>query len=552
MCATLPCRWAPNSTPITPPILVSRQMRFLMLRNFNGRLQDVLPLIDLDRDKHNAYLATLVRKLRALVLLPVKRVVWKRVVRVTETEQRPHVRTDRALARRFRESGRMDTRGRYTVFGQLMRQLRNVAPAQLRNPSRAFHVSFIGEFADDYGGPYREALVEMCEELQSSALPLLVPCPNGRADHGLNREKWTVNPAATTPACMAMWEFLGLLVGIALRTGNPLDLDLPSLVWKRLSGEPVTIGDVAAIDMQAAVRLRDIAHGVGSAGGQSPSREAWTRMARDLQLRFTARGGDGREVELVPGGREIPVTWERRAEYVSLVQRFRTTEGQAQCEAMLRGVATQVPMHLLSLFTWHEVEYMACGSATIDVDFLRENTVRSHCRSCPPAPMCLTLAAVLGVRRSTGTDWTRASRWCARSGTCCTACPTRSGRCTCALCGAARGCRPPRRSCRASTASTGCRRRTRTGTIPPRTPASSPSTCPTTPRPRSCASACCTPSRTARRSTRTTRRRHARRRTPRGPGAERPTWRATRRRISCEGTRAFCVNMCNTTPHASL
>lgn len=407
----------------TPALPCCAQMRFLLLRNFNGRLQEVLPLIDLDREKQDAYLATLVRKLRALVLLSVKKVVWKRVVRLTETEQRPQVRADRALARRFRESGRMDTRGRYTMFGQLMRQLRNMAPSQLRNPSRAFHVSFIGEYADDYGGPYREALVEMCEELQSSALPLLVPCPNGRADHGLNREKWTVNPSATTPACMAMWEFLGLLVGVALRTGNPLDLDLPSLVWKRLSGEPVTIADVAAIDMQAAVRLRDIAHGVG---GQGLSREAWTRMARDLQLRFTARGGDGVEVELVPGGREIPVTWERRAEYVSLVQRFRTAEGQAQCEAILRGVATQVPMHLLSLFSWHEVEYMACGSATIDVDFLRENTVR--CRERPPPALPLTPVSdpcragpAFRPRRSTGTGWTRANRWCARSGTCCMA-----------------------------------------------------------------------------------------------------------------------------------
>jgi hypothetical protein len=101
-----------------------------------------------------------------------------------------------------------------TVFGQLYRQLRHLAPALLRNSERAFYteasaaavargrclcvcvcpyddddgcafplfvspvpnvpVQFIGEHADDYGGPYREALSLAAAELSDpGVLPLL-------------------------------------------------------------------------------------------------------------------------------------------------------------------------------------------------------------------------------------------------------------------------------------------------------------------------------------------------------------------------------------------
>jgi hypothetical protein len=42
-----------------------------------------------------------------------------------------------------------------TIFGQMMQQLRYLAPPVLRNSERAFYTEFVGEHADDYGGPYR-------------------------------------------------------------------------------------------------------------------------------------------------------------------------------------------------------------------------------------------------------------------------------------------------------------------------------------------------------------------------------------------------------------
>jgi len=38
---------------------------------------------------------------------------------------------------------------------------------------------------------------------------------------------------------------------------------------------------------------------------------------------------------------------------------------------MRRGLATIVPIQLLPLFTWEELELMTCGKREIDIDLLK-------------------------------------------------------------------------------------------------------------------------------------------------------------------------------------
>ncbi len=100
----------------------------------------------------------------------------------------------------------------------------------------------------------------------------------GKNDVGLNREKWTVNPGATSELHLAMFEFVGVLLGasqtiawvvvlkraravsagIALRTKIPLALNLPSLFWKQLVGEQVGVADLEAIDKLCVQALTEV------------------------------------------------------------------------------------------------------------------------------------------------------------------------------------------------------------------------------------------------------------------------------------------------------
>lgn len=72
-------------------------------------------------------------------------------------------------------------------------------------------VKLIGEGADDAGGVFDDTITEMCRELcdPASGLGLLIPTPNGRADSGLNRDKFVLNPDKASPADLRHYWFLG-------------------------------------------------------------------------------------------------------------------------------------------------------------------------------------------------------------------------------------------------------------------------------------------------------------------------------------------------------
>lgn len=132
-----------------------------------------------------------------------------------------------------------------------------------------YHTLLRGEMAHDAGGPYRETFAMYCDDLQSSVLPLLVRCPNSVNNVGANRDKWVPNPGARSALELDMFEFLGRLMGLAVRTRQCLDLNLPSIVWKQLVGSPLAREDLEAIDImltQSLDSIRDIEKQVGGGG----------------------------------------------------------------------------------------------------------------------------------------------------------------------------------------------------------------------------------------------------------------------------------------------
>ena len=54
-----------------------------------------------------------------------------------------------------------------------------------------------------------------------------------------------------------------------------------------------------------------------------------------------------------------------------LFVRFRVSEYTEQCQAMRGGLATVVPLALLSLMSWKQMERRVCGETDVDVEFLK-------------------------------------------------------------------------------------------------------------------------------------------------------------------------------------
>jgi hypothetical protein len=161
-----------------------------------------------------------------------------------------------------------------------------------------------------------------------------------------------------------MYEQIGVLFGCCLRTGVRFPLDLPAFVWKPLVHDPLTLADLHAIDQATAQTLRAV-----TACDDETRFEA--QFGGSEELRFTCVLSDKRLVELKAGGRHTRVTFASRHEYVRLVWAARTTEQRAQIEAVRRGLAAVVPIQLLTLLTWQDLEMAISGKPTIDIDLLR-------------------------------------------------------------------------------------------------------------------------------------------------------------------------------------
>eukprot|EP00658_Telonema_sp_P-2_P021694 TRINITY_DN18650_c0_g1_i1.p1 TRINITY_DN18650_c0_g1~~TRINITY_DN18650_c0_g1_i1.p1 ORF type:complete len:349 (+),score=105.86 TRINITY_DN18650_c0_g1_i1:128-1174(+) len=277
---------------------------------------------------------------------------------------------DRKKAFDLAQSGKVDSDGRVSVFGQCFRQLSALEVQRLRSKAKAFSVIFRGESGEDAGGVYREAMEHMCKELQSGSLPLFVRCPNSVQGVGVNRDKWLPNPSADNEIQLSMFEFLGQLLGIALRTKNLLSLDWPPLVWKALVATPVGMSDLRGVDLcvaQALDTLYDLeGHGV--------TREVFTDYFDET---FVTRNSAGDTVELCGGGAARAVTYENHVEFADAMERYRLQEATQQIAAIRRGMATVVPCGLLSLFTHRELEMHIAGCPVMDLSLLRSCTTYS-------------------------------------------------------------------------------------------------------------------------------------------------------------------------------
>ena len=86
----------------------------------------------------------------------------------------------------------------------------DIKPQDLRLPSRAWKVKLVGEGADDAGGVFDDTITEMCQEITSGAVSLLVPTPNAVNEEGFNRDRYLLNPQLNTPQHISWFKFLGI------------------------------------------------------------------------------------------------------------------------------------------------------------------------------------------------------------------------------------------------------------------------------------------------------------------------------------------------------
>ncbi|XP_053504408.1 probable E3 ubiquitin-protein ligase HERC1 isoform X7 [Ictalurus furcatus] len=263
---------------------------------------------------------------------------------------------------------RISSRGRTSkpIFVQIAKQVVNVNPTELRLPSRAWKVKLVGEGADDAGGVFDDTVTEMCQELQSGVVDLLIRTPNSSADVGSNTDRFLLNPAAASDEHMLQFRFLGILMAVAVRTKKPLDLHLAPWVWKQLCAIPLGGADLEEVDLLTHRSLQDILNPDHS----SINEDNFTVM---IPLdSFVAHSADGKLVPVVPGGHNLPLTFSNRAEYVERALEYRLHEMDRQVSAVRDGMSSIIPVPLLSLLTARQLEQLVCGMPEVSVEMLKK------------------------------------------------------------------------------------------------------------------------------------------------------------------------------------
>ncbi|KAJ8402341.1 hypothetical protein AAFF_G00368300 [Aldrovandia affinis] len=263
---------------------------------------------------------------------------------------------------------RISTRGRSSkpIFVQIARQVVSLNPMELRLPSRAWKVKLVGEGADDAGGVFDDTITEMCQELESGVVDLLIHTPNSSADVGSNTDRFLLSPAAASDDHMVQFRFLGILMAVAIRTKKPLDLHLAPWVWKQLCSIPLGGPDLEEVDLLTYRSLQSILH-LDNSGITEENFPVMIPLDS-----FTAHSADGRLVPVVPGGHNIPLTFGNRNEYVERTLDYRLHEMDRQVVAVREGMSSIIPVPLLSLLTARQLEQLVCGLPEVSVEMLKK------------------------------------------------------------------------------------------------------------------------------------------------------------------------------------
>ncbi|KAK1164096.1 E3 ubiquitin-protein ligase HECTD3-like [Acipenser oxyrinchus oxyrinchus] len=285
----------------------------------------------------------------------------------------PRLYINRRLAMEHRDNPSLDPSCKHAVFIQVYEGLKpsdkNEKMLDYRWPvsyDQWWECKFISEGIIDQGGGFRDSLADMSEELCPSSAECPVPLPfltrTSNLGTGEARDRYVPNPSCRE---FHKYEWIGQLMGAALRGKEFLVLALPGIVWKQLTGEEVSWSkDFPAVDSVLVKQLEAM---------ESMDKETF-EFKFGSELTYTTLLSDGRVVELSPGCSSTVVKYEDRKEFIRLVQKARLEESREQIAAMQAGLLKVVPQAVLDLLTWQELEKKVCGDPEITVEALKRLT----------------------------------------------------------------------------------------------------------------------------------------------------------------------------------
>lgn len=220
---------------------------------------------------------------------------------------------------------------------------------------RPLKVQFIGEAGVDEGGVAKEFFQLLLRSLFDPDYGMFIYDEDTRL--------WWFRSSALDLS--EEFYLFGVILGIAIFNNHVLNLQFPSVVYKKLLKHEINFSDLHSVFPCIHASLVQLS--------SMPSVE-------DLELYFVAESDTGlggrTSTELVVNGHETRVTSQNCERYVSLYTKFLLeTSIQRQFNAFRKGFLSVCESQSLKMFVPEELEDAICGRQVLDIDALEAATV---------------------------------------------------------------------------------------------------------------------------------------------------------------------------------
>ncbi|TDH69606.1 hypothetical protein CCR75_002264 [Bremia lactucae] len=256
------------------------------------------------------------------------------------------------------EEGRIKLRvKRDHILVESMEQLLGIQPEHIHFPLR---IEFIGEAGIDAGGLQREWFSILFGRLLDDELGLFMTCHRHTQAVAINP-----NSEDCTADHLLYFRGIGRLLGRALLEGQTMQARLCLPILKHFLGTPITFSDLQYVDPEVYSSM------------------VWIREndgvdALELTFCVTELRADDEvfTIDLIPEGREKPVTDANKLEFLHLKLRYLMLDRYApQLQALSLGLFEIIPQEALLVFDYQELELVLCGLPEIDLNDWKNNTV---------------------------------------------------------------------------------------------------------------------------------------------------------------------------------
>ena len=246
---------------------------------------------------------------------------------------------------------------RENIVTETLNQLLKQANVDYKKPMK---VIFMGEEAVDAGGVRKEFFMLLLRELMDPKF--------GMFKHYEESRMIWFNPHTFEDDCM--FYMVGVVCGLAIYNFTIVDLNFPLVLYKQLLSDEVALSldDVWDMDPALARSLQALLDYDGEPGEFEDVFCLAFEVAENVF-------GEEKSTELKPGGRDIPVTFDSREEYVDLyVKNLLNNAVERQFGKFKEGFLKVCGSKVLELFQPQELMSMVVGNQDYDWRELEQNT----------------------------------------------------------------------------------------------------------------------------------------------------------------------------------